>query len=69
MQGESIVVWRQLDDLALRAYFHSQGTLEIKLGLVVSRRHGNRWKKPARNTRSALSELQSMFQARFEKEL
>ena len=43
--------------------------LELKLGLAVSRLYKDRWKKPAHNTRSALAELQSMFQARFEEEL
>lgn len=43
--------------------------LELKLGLAVSRLYKDRWKKPAHNTRSALAELQSMFQARFEEAL
>ena len=31
--------------------------------------HEDRWKKPAHNTRLVLTELESMFQVRFEEEL
>lgn len=47
-------------------YFHSEDTLQFKLGLAVSSLHDGRWKTPARSIQSALHQLNAMFQARFE---
>jgi transposase-like protein len=47
-------------------YFHSDQTLKFKLGLAISSLENGRWNSSARTTLSALSQLDAMFQARFE---
>lgn len=47
-------------------YFHSEDTLKLKLGLAVSSLENGRWRTGARGTFSVLSQLNAMFQSRFE---
>jgi len=47
-------------------YFHSEDTLKFKLGLAISSLEDGRWRFVARTIASALSQLNAMFQSRFE---
>jgi putative transposase len=47
-------------------YFHSEDTLKFKLGLAISSLEDGRWRVVARSIAAALSQLNAMFQSRFE---
>jgi putative transposase len=47
-------------------YFHSQETLNLKLGLAVCSLENGRWRSGARGIFAVLSQLNAMFQSRFE---
>ncbi len=47
-------------------YFHSEDTLKFKLGIAVSSLEDGRWRTGARSTFAVLSQLNAMFQSRFE---
>jgi len=47
-------------------YFQSEDSLKLKLGLVVCALEQQRWRSPGRSFANALSQLKTMFQARFE---
>ena len=47
-------------------YFHSEDTLKFKLGLAVSSLENGVWRSVARSIAAALSQLNAMFQSRFE---
>jgi putative transposase len=47
-------------------YFHSEDTLKLKLALAISTLHDGRWRTVARTIAAALSQLNAMFQSRFE---
>ena len=47
-------------------YFQSEESLKLKLGLVVSGLEQQRWRSPGRSFSSALPQLNTMFQSRFE---
>ena len=47
-------------------YFQSEDILKLKLGLVISSLEENRWRSPGRALCSVLSQLDAMFQSRFE---
>ncbi len=47
-------------------YFHSEDTLKFKLGIAVSSLEDGRWRTGARSTFAILSQLNAMFQSRFE---
>ncbi len=47
-------------------YFHSEDTLKFKLGLSISSLEESRWKTASRNISAVLSQLNAIFQARFE---
>ena len=47
-------------------YFQSEDILKLKLGLVISSLEENRWPSPGRALCSVLSQLDAMFQSRFE---
>ena len=47
-------------------YFHSEDTLKFKLGLAISSLEDGRWRVVARTIAAALSQLNAMFQSRFE---
>ena len=47
-------------------YFHSEDTLKFKLGIAVSSLEDGRWRTGARSTFAVLSQLNVMFQSRFE---
>ena len=47
-------------------YFHSEDTLKFKLGLAISSLEDGRWRTVARTIATALSQLNAMFQSRFE---
>lgn len=47
-------------------YFHSEDTLKFKLGLAISSLENGRWKRPAGGILAALSQLNAIFESRFE---
>jgi transposase-like protein len=47
-------------------YFHSEETMKFKLGLAISSLEDGRWRTVARSIVAALSQLNAMFQSRFE---
>jgi putative transposase len=47
-------------------YFHSEDTLKFKLGMAISSLEDGRWRSTARGIVAALSQLNAMFQTRFE---
>jgi putative transposase len=47
-------------------YFQSEESLKLKLGLVVSALEQQRWRSPGRSFCTALPQLNTMFQSRFE---
>lgn len=47
-------------------YFHSEDTLKLKLSLAISSLETGRWKSPGRSICCILSQLDAMFQTRFE---
>jgi putative transposase len=47
-------------------YFHSQDTLNFKLGLAISSLENGRWRSVARTFASVLPQLNALFQSRFE---
>jgi len=47
-------------------YFHSEETLKFKLGLAISSLENGVWRSVARTIAAALSQLNAMFQSRFE---
>jgi putative transposase len=47
-------------------YFHSEDTLKFKLGLAISSLEDSRWKIVSRSMSAVLSQLNALFQARFE---
>jgi transposase-like protein len=47
-------------------YFHSEDTLKLKLGLAVSHLENGRWRRSAGGILAALSQLNAMFESRFE---
>jgi putative transposase len=47
-------------------YFHSQETLKFKLGLAISSLENGVWRSVARTFAAALSQLNALFQSRFE---
>lgn len=47
-------------------YFHSEETLKFKLGLAVSSLENGVWRSVARTIAAALSQLNAIFQSRFE---
>lgn len=49
-------------------YFHSDHNLKMKLGLTVSFLEEGSWLRPAASIRAALSQLNAMFERRFESE-
>jgi transposase-like protein len=47
-------------------YFHSEDTLKFKLGLAVASLENGTWRTVARGIAAALSQLNALFQSRFE---
>ena len=47
-------------------YFHSEDTLKFKLGLAVSSLENGKWRTANKRVNEVLSQLNAMFQARFE---
>jgi putative transposase len=47
-------------------YFHSEETLQFKLGLAISSLEDSRWRTVARSFASAIPQLNALFQPRFE---
>jgi transposase-like protein len=47
-------------------YFQSEDTLKLKLGLAVSHLENGRWKRGAGGILAALSQLNALFESRFE---
>src|SRR5499433_33385 len=47
-------------------YFHSQDTLKFKLGLAITSLENGKWRIPNHRVYSVLSQLNAMFQSRFE---
>jgi putative transposase len=47
-------------------YFQPEESLKLKLGLVVSALEQQRWRSPGRSICTALPQLNTIFQARFE---
>src|SRR5499426_3957151 len=47
-------------------YFHSEDTLKFKLGLSITSLENGKWRIPNHRVYSVLSQLNAMFQARFE---
>jgi len=47
-------------------YFQSQPLAKAKLAIAITRLESKRWRRPAANLASALTDLNLMFQARFE---
>src|SRR5215510_1581289 len=47
-------------------YFHSQDTLKFKLGLAIASLENGKWRIPNHRVYSVLSQLNAMFQSRFE---
>jgi transposase-like protein len=50
-------------------YFQSQNLAKAKLSITISRLHTKRWRRPAANLASSLTDLSLMFHARFETEV
>ncbi len=50
-------------------YFHSQDTLKLKLSLAVTKLETGKWKSVAANMKSALDQLNALFESRFEAEV
>jgi putative transposase len=49
-------------------YFHSENNLKLKLGMAITYLESGSWRRIAVSVSTALSQLNAMFQARFEKE-
>lgn len=49
-------------------YFHSEDILKLKLGMAITYLESGSWRRIAVNTSTALSQLNAMFQRRFENE-
>ena len=49
-------------------YFHSEDILKLKLGMAITYLESGSWRRIAVNTSTALSQLNAMFQRRFESE-
>ncbi len=47
-------------------YFHSEDVLKLKLGLAISSLEDGLWRSPGRAICAVLSQLNAMFQSRFE---
>ena len=47
-------------------YFHSEDTLKFKLGLAVSSLENGKWRTANKRVNEVLSQLNAMFQSRFE---
>src|SRR5262249_18819978 len=47
-------------------YFHNQDTLKFKLGLAITSLENGKWRIPNHRVYSVLSQLNAMFQSRFE---
>jgi putative transposase len=50
-------------------YFHSEETLQLKLGMVITQLESGRWRRTASSVQNALDHFNLIFQARFESEL
>jgi len=49
-------------------YFHSNETLQLKLGMAISQLESGRWRRAASSVQNALDHFNLIFQARFESE-
>jgi len=49
-------------------YFHSDNVVKLKLGITIDYLEQGRWRRPAATTRSALHQLNVMFEQKFESE-
>lgn len=49
-------------------YFHSEETLQLKLGMAVAQLESGRWRRPASSVQTALDHFNLIFQNRFESE-
>jgi len=47
-------------------YFHSEDTLKFKLGLAITSLENGKWRNPNQRIYAALTQLNAMFQSRFE---
>ena len=49
-------------------YFHSEETLQLKLGIAISQLESGSWRRPASSVQNALDHFNLIFQKRFESE-
>ncbi len=47
-------------------YFHSEDTLKFKLGLAIASLENGKWRNANQRIYAALTQLNAMFQSRFE---
>jgi len=59
---------RKIEDAELLSggYFHSEGNLKMRLGLVIRELHLGKWRKPNWKIKSVSHILKAMFETRFE---